>query len=112
MVAKEAEREICIAGGVGNVVGDGMRAIAAAPAGDGSAGGGCHVIRDDPLIASLPAVEILAAKKNDLVDGLVQMRLDQQLLGRVEKLFKDGATTEVALLSARRNVEADRLVKR
>jgi cobalt-zinc-cadmium efflux system membrane fusion protein len=46
-------------------------------------------------------------KKNDLIDALVQLRLDQQILERAEKAYRTGAVPEVFLLNSRRNVEGD-----
>jgi cobalt-zinc-cadmium efflux system membrane fusion protein len=48
----------------------------------------------------------VGSKKNDLIDALVQLRLDQDILDRAIK--KQEAVPEVFILSARRNVEADR----
>jgi cobalt-zinc-cadmium efflux system membrane fusion protein len=47
-------------------------------------------------------------KKNDLIDALVQLKLDQEILDRAEKASESGAVADVTLLNARRNVEADR----
>jgi cobalt-zinc-cadmium efflux system membrane fusion protein len=44
-------------------------------------------------------------KKNDLIDALVQLRLDQDILTRAEA--KKEVVPEVFILNARRNVEAD-----
>jgi len=46
-------------------------------------------------------------KKNDLIDALVQLKLDQEILERAEKAHLAGAIPEVFLLNARRNVESD-----
>jgi cobalt-zinc-cadmium efflux system membrane fusion protein len=46
-------------------------------------------------------------KKNDLIDALVQLKLDQDILDRAEKAFLTGALPEVFLLNARRNVQSD-----
>jgi cobalt-zinc-cadmium efflux system membrane fusion protein len=51
-------------------------------------------------------------KKNDLIDALVQLRLDEEILEKAEKAFLSGALPEVFLLNARRNVEADRNAER
>jgi cobalt-zinc-cadmium efflux system membrane fusion protein len=45
-------------------------------------------------------------KKNDLIDALVQLKLDKEILERAEKAA--GAVPEVFLLNARRNLESDR----
>lgn len=47
-------------------------------------------------------------KKNDLVDALCQLKLDQEILERSEAAFLKGAIPEVFLLNARRNVEGDK----
>jgi cobalt-zinc-cadmium efflux system membrane fusion protein len=46
-------------------------------------------------------------KKNDLIDALVQLKLDRQILERSEKAYMTGALPEIALLNARRSVEGD-----
>jgi cobalt-zinc-cadmium efflux system membrane fusion protein len=51
-------------------------------------------------------------KKNDLIDALVQLRLDEEILQKAEKAFLSGALPEVFLLNAQRNVEADRNAER
>jgi cobalt-zinc-cadmium efflux system membrane fusion protein len=48
----------------------------------------------------------VGSKKNDLIDALVQLKLDQDILDRSLKHME--ALPEVAILNARRNVEADR----
>jgi cobalt-zinc-cadmium efflux system membrane fusion protein len=48
----------------------------------------------------------VGSKKNDLIDGLVQLKLDEEILERAEKASY--AVPEVFLLNARRNVEGDR----
>jgi cobalt-zinc-cadmium efflux system membrane fusion protein len=47
----------------------------------------------------------LGTKKNDLVDALTQLRLDQQQLKRVEDAYRKGAQSDVQLDQARHNVE-------
>jgi cobalt-zinc-cadmium efflux system membrane fusion protein len=59
----------------------------------------------DQLLAAFYSVDV-GAKKNDLIDALVQLRLDQDILDRAEKNRE--AVPEVFLLNARRNVQADR----
>jgi cobalt-zinc-cadmium efflux system membrane fusion protein len=49
----------------------------------------------------------VGSKKNDLIDALVQLRLDQEVLDRAEKAHLNGSLPEVFLLNARRNVQAD-----
>jgi cobalt-zinc-cadmium efflux system membrane fusion protein len=46
-------------------------------------------------------------KKNDLIDALVQLRLDQKILDEAEKAHLNGSIPEVFLLNARKAVEAD-----
>jgi cobalt-zinc-cadmium efflux system membrane fusion protein len=48
----------------------------------------------------------VGSRKNDLIDALVQLKLDQEILERAEKASY--AVPEVFLLNARRNVEGDR----
>jgi cobalt-zinc-cadmium efflux system membrane fusion protein len=48
----------------------------------------------------------VGSKKNDLIDALVQLKLDQQILDRA--LQHPEVLPEVSILNARRNVEADR----
>jgi len=50
--------------------------------------------------------------KNNLIDALCQLRLDEEILEKAEKAFLSGALPEVFLLNARRNVEADRNAER
>jgi cobalt-zinc-cadmium efflux system membrane fusion protein len=49
----------------------------------------------------------VGSKKNDLIDALVQLRLDLDILDRAEKSYAKGAIPEVFLLNARRAVEGD-----
>src|SRR5262249_5369434 len=46
-------------------------------------------------------------KKNDLIDALLQLRLDQDILNEAEKAHLKGAIPEVFLLNARKAVKAD-----
>jgi cobalt-zinc-cadmium efflux system membrane fusion protein len=46
-------------------------------------------------------------KKNDLIDALVQLKLDQDILDRSEKAVRTGALPEILLLTAQRNVNSD-----
>ncbi len=62
-------------------------------------------VKKGQLLAVLYSVDV-ASKKNDLVDALVQLKLDQEILERAEKV--NGSVSDVFMLSARRNVEADR----
>jgi cobalt-zinc-cadmium efflux system membrane fusion protein len=50
----------------------------------------------------------VGSKKNDLLDALVQLKLDQKILDRAERASKTGAIPEVFLLNAVRAVQGDR----
>jgi cobalt-zinc-cadmium efflux system membrane fusion protein len=50
----------------------------------------------------------VGSKKNDLIDSLVQEKLDQQIYDKSLAAFKTGALPEINLLNARRNLEGDR----
>ena len=50
--------------------------------------------------------EVVGQKKNDLIDALVQLKLDEEILERAQKASQ--ALPEVYLLTYRRNVESDR----
>jgi cobalt-zinc-cadmium efflux system membrane fusion protein len=50
--------------------------------------------------------EVVGQKKNDLIDALVQLKLDEEILERAQTASH--ALPEVALLTYRRNVETDR----
>jgi cobalt-zinc-cadmium efflux system membrane fusion protein len=62
-------------------------------------------VRKGQLLAVLSSAGV-AQKKNDLLDALVQLRLDEAILERAEKAA--GTVTEAFLLNARRTVQADR----
>jgi cobalt-zinc-cadmium efflux system membrane fusion protein len=64
-------------------------------------------VQKGQLLAVVYSVDV-GSKKNDLIDALVQLKLDQEVLDRAEKAAVTGAIPEVFLLSARRDVEADR----
>jgi cobalt-zinc-cadmium efflux system membrane fusion protein len=51
----------------------------------------------------------LGEKKSELVDAISQLRLDEGYLEMIEALYKRGATTEVVVRQARRNVEQDQI---
>jgi cobalt-zinc-cadmium efflux system membrane fusion protein len=51
----------------------------------------------------------LGEKKSELVDAISQLRLDEENLVGIEDLYKRGATTEVVVRQARRNVEQDQI---
>ena len=62
-------------------------------------------VKKGDLLGVFYSVDV-GSKKNDLIDALVQMRLDKDLLDRAEKAA--GSVPEVLLLTYRRNVESDR----
>jgi cobalt-zinc-cadmium efflux system membrane fusion protein len=62
-------------------------------------------VQKGDLLVVLYSVDV-GSKKNDLVDALVQLKLDQDVLDRAEK--SAASVPEVFLLNARRNVEGDR----
>jgi cobalt-zinc-cadmium efflux system membrane fusion protein len=62
-------------------------------------------VRKGQLLAVFSSADV-SRKKNELLDALVQLRLDETILERMEKA-KD-AVPEVAILNARRSVQADR----
>jgi cobalt-zinc-cadmium efflux system membrane fusion protein len=64
-------------------------------------------VKKGALLVVLRSLDV-AQKKGDLIDALVRLRLDQDILARVEKAARDGAVPEATLLSARRNVESSR----
>ena len=51
----------------------------------------------------------LGEKKSELVDGLSQLWLDEEIANRLEKSFADGAVPERSLREAERKVESDRI---
>jgi cobalt-zinc-cadmium efflux system membrane fusion protein len=61
-------------------------------------------VRKGQLLVVVSSLEV-AAKKQDLLDALVQLKLDQQILTRAET--SRDAVPEVFLLQARRTVQAD-----
>jgi cobalt-zinc-cadmium efflux system membrane fusion protein len=62
-------------------------------------------VRKGDLLGVFYSVDV-GSKKNDLVDALLQLKLDEEILTRAEKVKT--ALAEVFLLNARRNVEGDR----
>jgi cobalt-zinc-cadmium efflux system membrane fusion protein len=62
-------------------------------------------VRKGQLLAVFHSADV-GQKKNDLLDALVQLRLDEAILERAEKAAD--AVPEVFLLNARRTVQADR----
>ena len=51
----------------------------------------------------------LGEKKSELVDGLSQLRVDQESLTRINKVAGDGAVPDRVIRDAERKVEADRI---
>jgi cobalt-zinc-cadmium efflux system membrane fusion protein len=62
-------------------------------------------VRKGDLLGVFYSVDV-GSKKNDLVDALLQLKLDEEILDRAEKV--KNALADVFLLNARRNVEGDR----
>jgi cobalt-zinc-cadmium efflux system membrane fusion protein len=62
-------------------------------------------VKKGTLLATLYSVDV-GSKKNDLIDALVQLKLDEEILRLAERASQ--AVPEVYLLNARRNVEGDR----
>jgi cobalt-zinc-cadmium efflux system membrane fusion protein len=62
------------------------------------------------LLAVVWSVDV-GARKSDLVDALVQLRLDEQRLKAREKLFAEGSLPEDTLNQTRRDVVSDRNAK-
>jgi cobalt-zinc-cadmium efflux system membrane fusion protein len=65
---------------------------------------GDHVIKGN-LLAVFYSVDV-GNKKNDLIDAIYQLKLDEEILKRAES--KAESVPEVFLLNARRNVQGDR----
>jgi len=63
-------------------------------------------VKKGDLLGVFYSVDV-GSKKNDLIDALVQLRLDVDILERAESANTTGAIPEVFLLNARRNVEGD-----
>jgi cobalt-zinc-cadmium efflux system membrane fusion protein len=61
-------------------------------------------VKKGQLLAILNSVDV-GQKKNDLIDALVQLKLDEVILDRAEKAA--GSLPEVYILNAQRNVEGD-----
>jgi membrane fusion protein, heavy metal efflux system len=64
-------------------------------------------VRKGQLLAVVWSKDV-GEKKGELIDALLRLRPEQEILTRIEEAYKQGAITEVALIQARRNVEADR----
>jgi cobalt-zinc-cadmium efflux system membrane fusion protein len=67
---------------------------------------GDHVVKGD-LLGVFYSVDV-GNKKNDLIDALYQLKLDEEILHLAEKAAQSGAVPEVFMLNAKRNVEGDR----
>ena len=65
-------------------------------------------VSKDQLLAVVWSRE-LGEKKSELVDGLSQLRVDEETLARLTATSKDGAIPERSLREAERHVEADRI---
>jgi cobalt-zinc-cadmium efflux system membrane fusion protein len=64
-------------------------------------------VHKDQVLAVFYSVDV-GAKKNDLIDALVQKKLDEDILQRARKSAESGVLPEIYLLNALRNVEGDR----
>jgi cobalt-zinc-cadmium efflux system membrane fusion protein len=64
-------------------------------------------VRKGDLLAVVYSADV-GNKKNDLVDALYQLRLDEEILRLAEKAAQTGAVPEVFMLNAKRAVEGDR----
>jgi cobalt-zinc-cadmium efflux system membrane fusion protein len=65
-------------------------------------------VRKGQLLAILWSRD-LGEKKSELVDGLSQLRVDQESLARISKAAGDGAIPDRVIRDAERKVEADRI---
>jgi RND family efflux transporter MFP subunit len=65
------------------------------------------VVKKGQVLAVLWNKE-LGMEKGELLDRLVQLRLDEQILERAEKAYAEGAVPEAFVLNARRTVQAGR----
>ena len=65
-------------------------------------------VRKDQLLAILWSRD-LGEKKSELVDGLSQLRVDEDSLKRINKVAGDGAVPDRVIRDAERKVEADRI---
>jgi cobalt-zinc-cadmium efflux system membrane fusion protein len=79
--------------------------------GDGdarSSAGFGQPVRKGQLLAVIWSRD-LGEKKSELVDGLSQLRVDQESLDRIRKVAGDGAVPDRVIRDAERKVEADRI---
>jgi cobalt-zinc-cadmium efflux system membrane fusion protein len=66
---------------------------------------GDHVSKGD-VLAVFHSVDV-GNKKNDLIDAIYQLKLDQEILDRAEKSASSGVLSDVFVLNARRAVQGD-----
>jgi cobalt-zinc-cadmium efflux system membrane fusion protein len=64
-------------------------------------------VKKGQVLAVFESVDV-GSKKNDLIDAMVQLKLDEDLLDRGEKTASSGGLSEFYLLNLRRAVEGDR----
>jgi cobalt-zinc-cadmium efflux system membrane fusion protein len=65
-------------------------------------------VKKDQLMAVVWSKD-LGEKKSELIDGLSQLRVDQQTLDRLSKAYAQGAIPERTMHDMERNVEADQI---
>jgi cobalt-zinc-cadmium efflux system membrane fusion protein len=65
-------------------------------------------VRKDQLLAIIWSRD-LGEKKSELVDGLSQLRVDEDSLARINKVAGEGAVPDRVIRDAERKVEADRI---
>ena len=65
-------------------------------------------VKKDQLMAVVWSKD-LGEKKSELIDGLSQLRVDQQTLERLSKAYAQGAIPERTMHDMERNVEADQI---
>jgi cobalt-zinc-cadmium efflux system membrane fusion protein len=65
-------------------------------------------VKKDQLMAVVWSKD-LGEKKSELIDGLSQLRVDQQTLDRLSKAYAEGAIPERTMHDMERNVEADQI---
>jgi cobalt-zinc-cadmium efflux system membrane fusion protein len=64
-------------------------------------------VKKGDLLGVFYSVDV-GQKKNDLVDALYQLKLDERILEKAQKPYKEGAIPEVLMASFERNVNGDR----
>ncbi len=65
-------------------------------------------VKKDQLMAVVWSKD-LGEKKSELIDGLSQLRVDQQTLDRLSKAYAEGAIPERTMHDMERNVEAEQI---